>query len=659
MPRKVKGASQTTPDDSQAAPPPPKRARNAQSRVKGKKGALKGVLELPMDLIWEICTHLDVGDLLALSNTNKSFRSVVTGESSSMLFKRARQRIGLPELLSPMPDLRYAELMFGKGCNICGKSNAGKVDPLYRARICSACLKDKFVEWTKLETKGLNQYYPDDLRRMSTFLNAKFPASATSGLFLDEQMEEELEIFGYGADLDEAELEERRKIRAFQRSDWEFVSLVRKNNAPSPEGDFQKWYLEFHNERKLREQDSQALQEWLKKMEIKKSDENEKTRSGRREEIERRFEAMGFEKSEFRAQSFRNHPQVKSTRPLSDRTFSTTVEPPVRKVLEDNRRSRLRSILRNRYENFVRDHAERDYLPPSNVYLQLSILEPTLSDTSQNPSNSFLLRSIVAADTDLADELDKKKKKKQSKGKEKGFSPSTNYCPIDKLPLQLPRLPPWLPRSNDEPILASDEQLLTFLESSSLAFRIECSKCQKAFSVRELFKHFSSPRSHPIFSESGERIEEKATDWLRIGESDDEEKPFARFDKNVLSLSLKLQQLVESTPLIVDESKQLPSLGDEDSDWYVVLLRCACQSVFEDGLSLSRMVSPSRFKLSQTIWSEAFTPVRPSHQRFVEFQEVQNHDIRRLLESTPRTLARASRSQVFGNERVRRGAWWL
>ncbi|GAA5898979.1 F-box protein [Sporobolomyces salmoneus] len=651
MPKKAKGPSLTTTDDSQGAPPPPKRARNAQSRVKGRKGALQGVLELPMDLIWEICTHLDVGDLLALSNTNKSFRSVVTGESSSMLFKRARQRIGLPELLSPMPDLRYAELMFGKGCNICGKANAGKVDPSFRARICSACYKDKFFEpgtdqfnnaerdlnrYTTFCThptvalkrnsadRGKSSYYISSFKRISAELDAKFPASAKRLSPWEDNKQTQIEIDDIrhrDDEADEEKVEEIEAALASRTSDWVYVSDIFYRKLPvetlTPEGDFQKWYGGFHKDRELRDKDAQALQEWMNKMKTKKNEENKKRSSSRRQEIERRFEAMGFDKDEFRAQNFRDHSQVKSVRPLSDRTFSSTVEPPIRQVLEENRRRRLRSTLKTQYENFVKKHSDREYFPPSNLYIRLPILEPVLNDASHNPSSSStlppdiaasarqqisklvrdrrekLLRAIVTAYTRLVED-----RNRDNETKEEEKAKSKNYSPLDELPLNLPRLPPWIPRINDKPILASDEQLATFLESSPLAL-VECSECRRAFSVRDLFEHFTSScinstsRFPLLFLAS--RPVKNEEDWLRIGDSDEAGKQFARIDKEVLQRSLKLQQVIESTPLVVDESKQLPSLGDDYSlgeekpDWFDVSLRCACQTDSANDMSLSAM----------------------------------------------------------------------
>ncbi|GAA5898621.1 F-box protein [Sporobolomyces salmoneus] len=641
MPRKAKGASSATPDDSQAAPPPPKRARNAQSRVKGRKGALRGVLELPMDLIWEICTHLDVGDLLTLSNTNKAFRSVVTGESSRTLFKRARQRIGLPELLSPIPDLRYAELMYGKGCHICGKANAGKIDPWFRARICQACYKDKFVEPGRFQfnraVRGLNRYtifcspctvalkrnersyYTSSLKKVSDELNAKFPDSATNLSTRDDNKQAQTEIAGMRSqvEVDEDKIKELEAAVASRKADWRYVASLFNGTLPGsverlpPEGAFQEWYLDFHKIRDARDKDAQALQEWLKDVKIRKTKENEKISTDRREEIERRFEALGFEKSEFERSDFLNHPQVKSTRPLSDRTFSTIVEPHVRQLLEEGRRNRLRSMIKKQYGDSIKDRSDRDYLPPPHVFVQVQSLESIVNDASRNPPDSFLLspaaesaarqdgaklvrdrrekflRTIVSAYMQLAEESKEKEEEEKEKEKEKAHSSPSQFCPIDKLPLELPRLPPWIPRSNDEPILASDEQLTTFLETSPLALLVECSKCQKAFTVRGLFKHFSWSGIHSIWSDAGPPSEQKAEDWMRVGELDQEEKQFARIDKNLLSLSLKLQQLVESTPLVVDGSRRLPSLesgeslGEEKPDCFDVSLVCTCNSAYQ------------------------------------------------------------------------------
>ncbi|GAA5994386.1 hypothetical protein JCM5350_005171 [Sporobolomyces pararoseus] len=634
--KKIVEASDVESESCQDSPPPqpaPKRARNAQSRVKGKKGALRRVLDLPVDLIWEICTHLDVQSLLALSNTNKSFRTVVTGEASKVLFKRARQRIGMPELLLPMPDLRYATLIYGKGCNICGKLNAGKVDPSFRARICGACLKNEFIEldmsesletmkqlnrftrycssYTTFKTGHESRYYLPSLQRISKDLDARFPITSRQVEAAQRRWEEDgsrdenaITVAGIRTSTETGE-EMDANSRFVERLVWG------SNGADAiPEGRFQTWFAEQQKETNLRGQDTEALRKWLKEMERQKAEANKQLRSGRREDVERRFEALGFDKAEFLSQDFKQHPQVKASRPLSDRTFTSTVEPVLRQVLESNRRRRIKWILREQYEQSVKNHFEKEYFPPASVYLQLPILQSVLDDVSQYPTEPLilppqikpvaskeifdlirqrrgkLLRSIVNAYFDLANEMEKKQKDKEQEKEEEedneveNFSP-TGFTSLDQLPLTLRRLPPGIPRSDDEPILAPDEQVISFLDHSPLA-RFECIECHQLYTTRDLLAHQAYGRGCASslirsWSQSGD-------EWMLVEGIDDVENPRIRINKDVLSLSLKLQQLIKATPLVIqDESKQLPdlgagySMGQEEDAWYNVALHCDCE----------------------------------------------------------------------------------
>jgi len=332
------------------------------------------------------------------------------------------------------------------------------------------------------------------------------------------------------------------------------------------------------------------------------------------------LKALGFEKSEFEVSEFKNHPQVKANRPLSDRTFSTTVEPPLRQILEAKRRDRCRSLLEDEYECTLESYADKKYFPPSEVYLNLPMLQPILNDVSRNPSESnvlpepiksavslevsklirgrreALLRSIVIAYQALTEDgkapegikgaLGRRKlarKKEERKQEEDLSEEDDSFTSISTLPLTLPRLPPWIPRSQDDPILASDEQLVSFLENSPLA-KFECGDgCRQLFSLSDLLSHFSSAwdcGSKYSFKDIGIQNQ-----WITIEGIDDAEIIRVKINKDVLSLSLKLQQLVESIPHSVDDvSKQLPelgsvySLGEEKPDWYTVSLVCGCRS---------------------------------------------------------------------------------
>ncbi|GAA6013254.1 hypothetical protein JCM11491_006331 [Sporobolomyces phaffii] len=624
-------------DSAGGASAAPKRPRTSQSRVKGKKGALKVVMTLPVDLIYEICTHLEMGDLFALSNTSKAFRQVVTGENASSLFKRARERSEMPELLVPMSDLRYAALMFGKNCHLCGKNNAGKVDPSLRARICQACLKSKFVTPTTCEglrkTNEFNHYtrwcaphtvahgrngfsyHWEQVKRISRELDTRFPMT---GLTRDIAS-----MFADGpSDLGQTE-------RSQIKSDWQFVLFMRPGHVDveqaKPVGDFQTWYLEVHNEEHRRDQDTKAIQTWLAQAEKRKSRANETIRAGRREDIEARLEAIGFEKSEFLHREFLQHALVKSTRPLSDKTYSTSVEPVLSALLRKHRRDRIRVAVENDYYRTRRTHEEEEslFFPHASVYRQLPALASLLSDDSVNPSATYvipaavkeaaleetlslirdrrerLLRGIAAAHLGLARDLKEEGYiEEEDSDDEDAFAP-TKYVAVGDLSLELPRLPPWIPRSAAQPIVASDEQLRTFLANSPLA-RFECDRCRLVFTTRQLFAHASSgnPCYNPELPTPQFSLDYDGAstldDWIFVK---DEATPLAerrvlatarsefRINRDVLSLALRIEHLVARTPLVVDAGHEFDDLGPDyeiggdnpdDPVWFEVSLHCQC-----------------------------------------------------------------------------------
>ncbi|GAA5978634.1 hypothetical protein JCM5350_002460 [Sporobolomyces pararoseus] len=634
-----------SPDDTAPQPLAKRQRRNeavpGQKRIRGRQGALKKLLDLPVDLILEICTHLDPGDLLVLSNTNKAFHSILTGESSGGLFRRARQRLGMPELLVPMTDLQYATLIFGKGCKFCGKSRYGKPEPYSRVRVCGTCLGKEFKEMKNYYAPSLNRYTPfcllrvsswdrtslvrDDFRRMSKKLDARFPITASTRetgpsnrwyCFNDDESSDS-DSLAYVPRRARLSIETRRTLDA----DWEFVESLNFDNSGDavdtlvPNSDFQKWYLERFKLLELRELDAEALKTWLKEAETQKLQRNKQIRSGRREQIESRLEALGFNKTEFTAREFQEHLQVKSTRPLSDITWSTLVEPALRKVLEANRRKRLEKAIARQYESVVKGHTDKAHLPPPAVYVQLSSLSSLVSDVSRNPPDSLIVpasikaaameqalklvrnrreklaRAVVKAYLSLSEQETERTEARRDGGEEEEIENShTKLTPIRQLSFTLPLLPSWIPRDQNESITASDEQVATFLNISPLA-RFECVECHNSFDAQGLFAHFWPPQrlrdSNWIpgfdFTACKDNRSVSLEEWISVeGFDDNVERPLVRINPEVLSLSLKLNQLFESTPLVVDPSVKLPklrgkySIKAKKSESLKIELRCDC-----------------------------------------------------------------------------------
>ncbi|OCH92774.1 hypothetical protein OBBRIDRAFT_750811 [Obba rivulosa] len=129
----VSGATEA---DRSYGAPKAKRARV----VRGKRGGLKNMLEMPVDILIEIFTRLDPGDLLNLARTTKDFRAFLTSRKFAWIWKEARSNIqGLPELPAHMNEVTYANLLFSPHCHNCGKGNVKMILWNFDARYCKDC----------------------------------------------------------------------------------------------------------------------------------------------------------------------------------------------------------------------------------------------------------------------------------------------------------------------------------------------------------------------------------------------------------------------------------------------------------------------------------------------------------------------------------------
>ncbi|GAA6019177.1 hypothetical protein JCM11491_001404 [Sporobolomyces phaffii] len=509
------------------APPAVKRARQQGTRrVRGKQGALKTVTTLPLDLVAEICGHLDVKELYALSNTNKAFRAIMVAELGKGLFRTARERIGMPELEASFgSDLRYAAWMFGRGCNICGKASGGKPDPSFRARICTACLRYKFVNHcahdinvklrdlnpfapyfatptTTEKGRGYYRWYLPDLERISDELDAKFPKTR------DRALGACLRALWPLDDEDAYDFRDKLSLADFRalNLDWCYVQGVSRkenpdyDNPPAPNGEFQECFLARHNEMKVLARDTEALVRWMEATNKTKSRSNEELRAARRREIERRLQAVGFNESEFQAREFADHALVRSTRAVSDRSYPTTVEPVLRKVLEENRRERIRVALRKHLAAIRVSHPDKAYLPPPIIYCEFDSFASILDDVSRDPPANLiipastkaaaaeelrelvrdcrerLVRTIVSVYHQLAREKEDAGEVVDGDGDALDATPKVGkkFC-LDTLPFTLPPLPDRAPTSAGAPLGATDAQLVAFLETSPLRY-VQCAQ---------------------------------------------------------------------------------------------------------------------------------------------------------------------------------------
>ncbi|GAA6007277.1 hypothetical protein JCM10207_001568 [Rhodosporidiobolus poonsookiae] len=139
-------------EDDDNAKPARKKRRATKGPRKGNKGKLAMVQALPVELLLEIFSHLGPKELLALSNTSKTYHTLLAAPGSTSLWKAAREPFKLPDLeIDNLTELQYAQLVFGTKCQVCGTKRVKHADWFLLRRICVDCRKEKLVHLDQLK----------------------------------------------------------------------------------------------------------------------------------------------------------------------------------------------------------------------------------------------------------------------------------------------------------------------------------------------------------------------------------------------------------------------------------------------------------------------------------------------------------------------------
>ncbi|KAI0707647.1 hypothetical protein C8Q76DRAFT_745779 [Earliella scabrosa] len=146
--------------DTPDTPPPPKRRRKSAvstssksstsgGSLRGRKGLLSMLPDMPLDILFEIFAHLEPYDMLHLARTTKALRNLLMSRSSITVWRRARAN--RPDLLdckcpSDMSEPAYANLLFDPHCHFCIKARVMRGMWANRVRCCKKCLKEYFSD---------------------------------------------------------------------------------------------------------------------------------------------------------------------------------------------------------------------------------------------------------------------------------------------------------------------------------------------------------------------------------------------------------------------------------------------------------------------------------------------------------------------------------
>ncbi|KAI8989719.1 hypothetical protein BD414DRAFT_459791 [Trametes punicea] len=289
---------------------------------RGRRRLLSKLVDMPLDILFEIFGHLHPADLLHLSRTTKALRSVLMQRSAITIWRNARQNVeDLPDCPPDLSEPAYANLLFDQHCHFCIKARVMTALWTCRSRACKACLKEHFTQLFDLLVAASERMSPSPHQPIKT--SSMVPMEYVSNkLLIPKRVANELLARIAECKGDEVALRELEKERVCA------VKRLKESAA--------------------------LLTEWQIKQNHKRTMDLMEIRSRRRKQIIERLCWLGFGEdlkwmTYDRVEQFMEHPLVKQPKELTDRIWNNIKEPMIAFAQE----ARTERLMRERCAHYI------------------------------------------------------------------------------------------------------------------------------------------------------------------------------------------------------------------------------------------------------------------------------------------------------------------
>ncbi|KAA1467009.1 hypothetical protein DENSPDRAFT_831959 [Dentipellis sp. KUC8613] len=293
-----------------------------------KEVCLKDMFKMPLDILYEIFSHLSPADLLQLARTNKELRAMLFSRKACFIWKRVRGLVPGPAVPDPPDDVSepsWAHLLFGGPfCYRCDGKGATRVDFALRRRLCKTCMADGLVIAGKFQDRFPEM--PSGLLDMVPYTNVGRWGSGTAG-----------ERKYYWA----------QDIREMYR-DMVIDMATSKSNS------------DFYERKVASAQEivasSRRFDQWASEVALWRAENIKAAKSLRKDEITRRCLAMGYDNADLENPEFSKLPAVCSEKPLTEKAWSC-IRVKLASWLADARQERVHKLRLQKveeiYNNFT------------------------------------------------------------------------------------------------------------------------------------------------------------------------------------------------------------------------------------------------------------------------------------------------------------------
>ncbi|EAU92367.2 hypothetical protein CC1G_00586 [Coprinopsis cinerea okayama7 len=141
---------------------PKRHQRSPSNKRQKRRGKLATFVNLPLDILHEIFSHLHPYELLKLARTTKDFRRILMHKSSISTWRASFSELhNLPPCPPGMPEPAWANLCFSPHCHICLTPGVRNVEWRFRIRMCAKCAPNHLIETYPLPSlDDLNRSIP-------------------------------------------------------------------------------------------------------------------------------------------------------------------------------------------------------------------------------------------------------------------------------------------------------------------------------------------------------------------------------------------------------------------------------------------------------------------------------------------------------------------
>ncbi|KAF5386650.1 hypothetical protein D9615_001959 [Tricholomella constricta] len=131
--------------------------------LRGRKGRLTRLPDLPLDILFEIFKHLRPLDLLRLARSWIKMRAFLMSRNSRWVWRQALSCVeDLPGCPLGMSEPQFTNLVFSPHCHYCGTEPVPTIIWLTRNRACKKCFPNHFQQAKNLRDDSRFSALPDE-----------------------------------------------------------------------------------------------------------------------------------------------------------------------------------------------------------------------------------------------------------------------------------------------------------------------------------------------------------------------------------------------------------------------------------------------------------------------------------------------------------------